>query len=191
MGWDAPQFRDPGTCHLQEGTQISPWGGPGLTPTFIQSLKVPPFLSRNVFIDGVVVVQSLSHVRLFATPWTAVHQASLSFTISQSLLKHPTISSSVVPFSSILQSFPASGSFLMSWLFTSCGQSIEASASVLPMSIQDWFPLGWTGSPCCPRDSKESSPAPQVKSINSLALGLLYGPTLISIHDYWKNHSFD
>ena len=60
---------------------------------------------------------------------------------------HPTISSSVVPFSSHLQSFPASGSFPMSWFFTSGGHSIgaSASASVLPMNIQDWFPLGWTG----------------------------------------------
>ena len=60
---------------------------------------------------------------------------------------HPTISSSVVPFSSCLQSFPASGSFLMSQFFASGGQSIgvSASASVLPMHIQDWFPLGWTG----------------------------------------------
>ena len=58
---------------------------------------------------------------------------------------HPTISSSVVPFSSCLQSFPASGSFPMSWLFTSGGQSIGASASVLPMNIQGWFPLGLTG----------------------------------------------
>ena len=59
---------------------------------------------------------------------------------------HPTISSSVVPFSSCLQSFPASGSFQMSQFFTSGGQSIEisASASVLPVNIQDWFPLGWT-----------------------------------------------
>ena len=60
---------------------------------------------------------------------------------------HPTISSSVIPFSSCLQSFPVSGSFLMSWFFASGGQSIgaSASASVLPMNIQDWFPLGWTG----------------------------------------------
>ena len=60
---------------------------------------------------------------------------------------HQTISSSVVPYSSCLQSFPASGSFPMSQIFTSGGQSIEvsASASVLPMNIQDWFPLGWTG----------------------------------------------
>ena len=60
---------------------------------------------------------------------------------------HPIISSSVVPFSSCLQSFPASGSFLMSWFFASGGQNIgvSASASVLPVNIQDWFPLGWTG----------------------------------------------
>ena len=59
--------------------------------------------------------------------------------------RHPTISSSVVPFSFCLLSFPASGSFLMSQLFTSGGQSIGASPSVLPMNSQDWFPLGWTG----------------------------------------------
>ena len=89
------------------------------------------------------------------TPWTAAHQASLSITNSQSYSNscpshwwcHPTISSSVVAFSSCLQSFPASGSFPMSWFFISGGQSIgvSASTSVLPMNTQDWFPLGWTG----------------------------------------------
>ena len=92
-------------------------------------------------------VQSLSHVRLSATPRTVAHQASLSITNSQSWLKLMSISSSVVPFSSCLQSFPASESFPMSQFFASGGQSIgvSASASVLPMKIQDWFPLGWTG----------------------------------------------
>ena len=86
---------------------------------------------------------------------------------------HPTISSSVARFSSCPQSFPASGSFQMSWTCASGGQSIGASASVLPVTIQGWFPLGLTGwPPCCQRDSQESSPAPQFKSIN-LALGLL------------------
>ena len=94
-------------------------------------------------------------VQLFGTPRTAAHQASLSFTISWSLSNscplsqwcHSTISSSVVPFSSCLQSSPASGSFLMSQLFTSRSLSIgaSASASVLPVNIQDWFPLGLTG----------------------------------------------
>ena len=77
---------------------------------------------------------------------------------------HPTISSSVVPFTSCLQSFPASESFPMSQFFISGGQSIEvsASASVLPMNIQDWFPKDWlVWSPCCPRDSQESSLTPK------------------------------
>ena len=90
-----------------------------------------------------------------ATPWTMACQASLSITNSQSLLKfmsinqwcHATISSSAIRFSSCLQSFPTSGSFTRSQLFILGGQSIGASgsASVLPMNIQDWFPLGATG----------------------------------------------
>ena len=94
---------------------------------------------------------------------------------------HPIISSSVVPFSSCPQSCPASGSFQRSQLFTSGGQSIgvSASTSVLPMNTQDWSPLGWTvGSPSCPRDSQESSPTPQFKSINSSVLSFIYGPYL-------------
>ena len=77
---------------------------------------------------------------------------------------NPTISSSVVPFSSCLQTFPTSGSFPKSQFFTSDGQNIGVSAlaSVLPMNIQDWFPLGWTGwISLQPRDSQESSPTPQ------------------------------
>ena len=105
---------------------------------------------------------------------------------------HPTISSSIVPFSSCLQSFPASGSFQMSQFFASGGPSIGVSASVLPMNIQDWFPLGWTGWISLQSNKLESSPTPQFKSINSLALSFFFNsPTLTSIHDYWKNHSFD
>ena len=107
---------------------------------------------------------------------------------------HPTISSSVLPFSSCPQSFPASGSFPMSQLFAWGGQSmgVSASTSVLPMNIQDWSPLGWTGwISLQSKDSQESSPTPQFKSINSSALSFLHSPTLISIHDYWKNHSLD
>ena len=96
-------------------------------------------------------VQSLSHVWLFTTPWTTAHQASLSITNSRSSLKPmsiesvmPSVSSSVVPFSSCRQSFPAAGYFPMSQFFASGDQSIRGSvsASVLPMNIQDWFPLG-------------------------------------------------
>ena len=101
-----------------------------------------------------VMVQSLSHVPLFVTPGTAVHQASLLITISWicsnsfplSRLCHPNISSSVAPFSSCPQSFPTSGTFPMSQLFVSGGQSngASASASVLPVNIQGWFPLRLT-----------------------------------------------
>ena len=99
---------------------------------------------------------------------------------------HPTISSSVVPLSFCPQSFPASGSFQMSQLFSSGDQSIgvSASPSALPMNTQDW-------SPCSPRDSHESSPTPQFKSINSLVLNFLYSLPFTSIRDYWKNHSLD
>ena len=99
-----------------------------------------------------VVVQSLSDVQLFATPWTAAHQATLPMTISRSLLKLLSIESVIFncryfKCNDCLQSFPASGSFLMSQFFTSGGQSIGASASssVLPMNTQGWFPLGLTG----------------------------------------------
>ena len=102
---------------------------------------------------------------------------------------HPIISSSVIPFSSCPQSFPASGSFQMSQLFTSGGKStgVSASTSVLPMNTQDWSPLGWTSwiSLQSKGLSKESSPTPQFKSINSSALSFLYSPTFTSTHDHW------
>ena len=106
---------------------------------------------------------------IFATPWTAARQASLSITNSRSLPKHcplsrwcrPTISPSVVSFSSHLQSFPASGSFQMSRFITSGGQSIgvSASASVLPMNTQDWCPLGWPGWISSPTSRREHLPS--------------------------------
>ena len=149
-------------------------------------------------------VQLLSLVQLFATPWTAACQAFLSTTNSQprvcsnsypsSRWCHTTISSSVVPISSYLQSFPASGSFPMSQFFESGGQSIgvSTSASVLPMNIQDWFPLGWTGwiSLQSKGLSRVFSNTTLLKH-HSLVLSFLYNPTLTSIHDYWKNYSFD
>ena len=107
---------------------------------------------------------------------------------------HPAILSSVIPFSSCAQYLPASESFPMSQLFAWGGQTIGVSAlaSVLPINIQDWSPLEWlVGSPCSPRDSQESSPTPQLKSISSLMLSFLHSPTLTSIHDHRKNHSLD
>ena len=106
-----------------------------------------------------------------------------------------SISSSVVPFSSSLQSVPASGSFPMSQLFAWSGQSIgvSASASVLPKNTQDWSPLEWTGwiSLQSKGLSRVFSNTPQFKRINSLALSFLHSPNLTSIHDHWKNHSLD
>ena len=143
----------------------------------------------------------LSHVWLFATPWTAAHQAFLSITKSRSLLKlmsikwwcHLIISSSVIAFSSWRQSFPASGSFPMSWFFASGSQSIgaSASASVFPMNIQDWFPFrltGWISLQSTGLSRVFSNSA--VEKHQSSVLSLLYCPTLTSIHDHWKNHSF-
>ena len=142
--------------------------------------------SRNLWSTyKVSSVQSHSHVWLFATPWlqharlpcVSPTPTACSNSCPSSQWCQPTISSSVAPFSSHLQSFSASGSFPMIQFFTSGSQSIGvlALASVLPMNAQDWFPLGWTcWIFCSPRDSQESSPTPQFKSINSSALSFLY-----------------
>ena len=106
---------------------------------------------------------------------------------------HPTISSSVVPFSFCLQSFPASGSFPVSQFFTPGGQSIRvsASASILPMNIQDWFPLGWTGWISLQFKGLSrvfSNTTVQKYQFFSAQVSLWFNSQL-SIHDYWKNHS--
>ena len=141
-------------------------------------------------------IQLLSHVQLFETPWNAARQASLSsptcllklmsiqfvmpsnhFIICHHLLLLPSVFPSIRVLSN-----------------ESGGQSIGVSAlvSALPMNIQDWFPLGWTGWIFLQsKDSQESSPTPQFKIINSSALSLLHSPTLTSIHDHRKNHSLD
>ena len=142
-------------------------------------------------------VQLFSHVQLFVTQRTATRNAGLPGPsptpgaywnpCPSSWWCNPTISTSVIAFSFHLQSFSASGSFPMSQFFTSGGQSIgvSASASVLPMNIQDWFPKGnWLDLLAVQRTLKS------LQSINSLVLKFLNSPTLISIHDYWKNHSF-
>ena len=112
----------------------------------------------------------------------------------KSLLKYHSSKASIFRCFQCFQFFPASKSLQITQLFPSGGQSIgvSASTSVLPMNIQDWFPLDeLVGSPCSPRDSQESSPTPQFKSINYSALSLHYSPTLTSIHDYWNIYSFD
>ena len=167
--------------NFQEGTP---------PPLFLENL----LRSCNSFLcPFILVVPLLSCVRLFVTPWSAARQASLFFTISQSLLKlcYLAISTFAAPFSFCLQSFPVSGSFPMSRLFASDGQrtGASASASLFPINIQNWFPLGLTNFTLL-QFSQESSPALLLQSIISSAISLLYGPALICT---WllKNHSFD
>ena len=125
--------------------------------SILTNCRIFHIIVRNIYISVwfYVLVQSISHVQLFATPWTVARQASLSFTISWSLLKLMSIESVMpsnllslcCPLLFLPSTFPEFRSFLMSWLFTSGGLSIgtSASASVLPMNIQHWFPLGLTG----------------------------------------------
>ena len=174
----------------------------GGSSKWYQNMSSPFEKSVEEGSSPLLAVQSLSCVWLFATLWTVAHQASLSFINSQGLLKLISIESVIqsnhlilchpLPFLPLV--FPASESFLTSEFFASGGQSIgaSASASVLLMNIQGWFPLGLTGLISLQsRDSLESSPPPQIKRINSLVFNLLYGPTVTSMHDYWKKHSFD
>ena len=133
----------------------------------------------------------LQHTRL---PCPSPTPGTYSNSSPYSLRCHPTISSPVIPFFSCLWSFPVSGSFPMSQFSESGGQIIGASSSVpaLPMNIQDWFPLGLTG--WISLQSKGLSRVfynTTVQKHQFLAPSFLYSTTVISIHDYWKNHSFD
>ena len=126
-------------------------------------------------------------------PCPSLTSRAYSNSCSSSWWYHPTISSSVISFSSCLQSFQASGSLPVSQFFVSGAQNIRASApaSVLPMNIQDWFPLGWTGwiSLQSKRLSRVFSNTTVEKHQFSDAQLSLWSSS--HIHDYWKNHSFD
>ena len=142
------------------------WAGLELT-SVAHSLPEPPFPIRIV----------LSRVRPSAAPWTVAREAPLSSIISQSLLKFMSIElvmqfNHLIPFSSCLQSFPASGSFPVSWLFASGTQNISAlaSASVLPMNIQGWSPLGLTG----------------LISLQSKVLSRVFSSTKIQKHQFFS-----
>ena len=148
-------------------------------------------------------VQSLSRVQLVLRPHESQHTRPPcpsptpgvhSDSCPSSQWCHPAISSSIVPFSSCPQSHPASESFPMSQLFAWGGQVLEFQ--IQHHSLQrnpraDLFQNGLVESPCSPRDSQESSPTPQFKSISSSVLRFLHSPPLTSIHDHWKNHSLD
>ena len=147
-------------------------------------------------------VQSLSRVRIFATPWTAAHQVSLSIINSQSLLKLMSVES-VMPSNHLIFCRPL---LLLPSIFPSI--RVFSNESVLGIRWPKYWSFSFSISPSneysglisfrmdcldllAVQGAQESSPTPQFKSINSSALSFLYGPTLTSIHDYWKNHSFD
>jgi len=147
-------------------------------------------------------VQSLSHVQLFATPWTAAHQASLSITNSRSPPKPMSIESEM-PSNHLILCRPL-------LLLPSIFPSLRVFSSELALRIRwpKYWSFSFNMSPSneypglisfrmdwldllAVQGTQESSPIPQFKSINSLALNFLYSPTLTSIHDHWKNHSLD
>ena len=152
-------------------------------------------------------VQSLSHVRFFVSPWIAAHQASLSITNTRSLLNTRTVypvhqvSDAIQPSHPLSPPSPpvpnpSQHQGLFQWV-NSSHQVAKALEFQLQHQSFQWTPRtdllqdGLVGSPCSPRDSQESSPTPQFKSISSSVLSILHSPTLTSIHDYWKNHSLD
>ena len=158
--------------------------------------------SDTVYSVIVVTVHSLSHIQLFVTPWTAALQTSLFFTGFQSLLRFMSIES-VMPFNHLtlchlllllLPIFPSIRVFSNeSTLHISWPKYWSFSFSISPSNeYSGWYPLGLIALLSLqPKGLFRSSPAPQFKSINSSALSLLYGSTLTSIHDHWKNHSSD
>jgi len=160
-------------------------------------------LDSFAYWDQIRSDQSLSHVQLFATPWIAARQASLSITNSQSSPRLTSIES-VMPSSHLIlcrpllllppippsiRVFSNESTLHMRW-----PKYWSFSFSIIPSKESPGmisFRMDWFGSPCSPRDSQESSPTPQFKSINSSVLSLLQSPTLTSIHDHRKNHSLD
>ena len=159
-------------------------------------------VKNSIASDQIRSDQSLSRVQLLVTPWIAARQASLSITNSRSSLRLTSIES-VMPSSHLILCRPL-------LLLPPIPPSIRVFSNQSTLRIR--WPNYWSfsfsqsfqrnpradllqnalvGSPCSPRDSQESSPTPQFKSINSLALSLLHSPTLTSVHDHWKNHSLD
>ena len=172
----------------------------------MKGMKLEPVLQRislgcKVAADAVVAVRSWTCVQLLATPWTEAHQASLSFTLSQSLLKFMSIKS-VMPSNHLILCRPL---FLLPSIFPSI--RVFSNESTLCIRWPKYWSFSFSISPSndysgltsfrmdwldlAVHDSQESSLTPQFKSISSSVLSFLYDPALTSIHDYWKDHSFD
>ena len=186
--------------------QVSQFAPPSISPTvskvyslclYLYSCPANRFIS-TISLDSILlfIVQLLSHVQLFATPWTAAHQDPLSITNSQFAQTHVHCVGDAIQ-----SSYPLSppsplalnlsqhrGLFQWPWIFSSGGQSIGASTSVLPMNIQGWFPSGLTS-----LISLLSKGLSRVCSRTTVQRYRFFGtqPSLTSMHDYWKNHSCD
>ena len=179
------------------------WAGDGQTwscNNFFYGISDMELITMPQFSSA----QSLSRVWLFATPWIAARQASLSITNSQSLFKLIISIESVMPSNHLILCCPI---LLPPSIFPSI--RVFSNESVLCIRWPKYwsfsfsfspfnehpglisFRMDWVRSPCSPRDSQESSSIPRFKSINSSVLSFHYGSTLTSIHDYWKNHTFD
>ena len=157
------------------------------------------FFSFYKYISHIIFssVQSLNCVWLFVTPWTTVRQASLSITYSQNLLKLMSLESAM-PSNHLILCRPL---FLLPSIFPSI--RVFSNESAFRIRWPKYWSFSFNISPSKdhsglisfrmdrPRNSQESSPTPQFKSINSSALSFLHSPTLTSIHDHWKNHSLD
>ena len=162
-------------------------------------LHPPSGFKEKILQTIITSVQLLSRVQLFVTPWTAAHQASLSITNSQSLLKLTSVES-VVPSNHLILCRP-----LLLWPSICPRIRVFSNESVLPFRWPKYWSISLSSSPaneyswlisfriwslCSPKDSQKYSPR-QFKSIHSLSLSFLYGPALTSIRDYWKKQSFD
>ena len=200
-----PTFYDPMAPLFMEFSRQDYWSGlpcpspgdlpdPGIEPCLLHHRQILYCLSHQVQFSSVIqlcLTLRLQHARL---PYSSPSPRACSNACPSSQWCHLTMSSSATPFFSCLQFFPASGSFPMTQFFASGGQSIgvSASASVLPMNIQGWFPLGLTG--LISLQSKEQSGVFSNTTFQKhqfFSAQFSYSPTLTSVHDYWKNHSFD
>ena len=184
------------------GRQPCP-GAAVTTPTAQWELDGQTFAPGDQLVEELLFsVQLLSQIQLFATPWTAARQASLSFTNSQSLLKLMSIemvisSNHLILFHPILPSpsiFPSIKVFPNESALRISGQSTGAlvSASVLPMNIQGGFPLGWTGwISLLSKGLSRVFSNTTVRKHQFFSTQLLYSPNFPSLHDSWENHRFD
>ena len=156
----------------------------------------------NPPVPDVVYISQFSHVQLFVIPWTTAHQAFLSITNSRSLVKlmsiesvmpsnHPILCRLLLLLPTVFPSirvFSNESVLLIRWP-KYCSFQLQHQ-SFQWIFRTDFLWDGLVESPCSPRDSQESSSTPQFKIINSSMLSFLYSPTLTTIHDYWKYHSF-